>query len=69
MNESQLRELIELQSILISLLKTQMGKGYNLDLLKSTMRTGELNIQKFIDSLPCNMEFSDEITDKGYFKN
>ena len=68
MNESQLRELIELQSILISLLKTQMGKGYNLDLLKSTMRTGELNIQKFIDSLPCNMEFSDEITDKGYFK-
>lgn len=69
MNEEQLRELIELQSILIELLNSQMKKGYNLDLLKSTMRTGQLNIQKFIDALPCNVEFSDEITEKGYFKS
>ena len=69
MTEEKLRELVELQAEIIKTLFTEIKGNRNLDLLKSTVRTSQLKIQAFEDSLPCNQEFKDEITDKGYFKN
>ncbi len=62
MNEDQLREYIELQRELINALQDK-SSGYSMRILEAKFR-----IQEFEDSLPCNQEFKDEITDKGYFK-
>ena len=69
MNEEKLRELVELQAEIIKTLCDEIKGNKSLDLLKNTVRNSQLKIQSFEDSLLCNQEFSEEITDKGYFKS
>ena len=61
MNESQMRQLIELQRELIAALQDK-SSGYSMRILEANFK-----IQEFEDSLPCNQEFSGEIDSMGFF--